>query len=263
MKTTTDTATTQQIEAAVTALDDERESLEAERAAFTQFRKRVAAMDVHTPPSHTTARIKNAIMGASEDTSSATQSRQVQSAYRETVMSVPHYEDDYDQSLDEDLAEEFSPELVSALATADTLTPTVQQTLLTGCQRAIEGRTTLLNALDREADDLQQVHDTLEAMNKALTEMNQRPLANWSTSELISAHERLSEFQTQCDDLAAERQAKLRSQRIPGPRHTDEKLNEYLYESLPVTYPVLADLAELSTLLNTARQRLERALITR
>jgi hypothetical protein len=263
MEAIADTRITQQIETAVAALDDERERLEAERAAFAQFRKRVTAMDVHAPPSPTITRVKSAIMGASETTPSTAQVKHVRNAYRETVMSVPHYEEDYNQSLDDDLSEEFSPELASALVTTDSLTPPVHQTLLTGCQQAIEGRTTLLSALDHEASDLQQMCDTLEAVNSTLTEMNQRPLTAWSTDEIISTYERLSELQTQCDDLAAERQAELRSQRIPGPSHTDEELNKYLYKPLSVTYPVLADLAELSSLLHTARQRLEQALITR
>jgi hypothetical protein len=254
METTTDITVTQQIEAAGTALDDERECLEDERAAFAQFRKRIAGMDEHTPAtSTTTTRVKNVIMGTSEATASAAQIKQVRNAYRETVMSVSHYEDDYDQSLEDHLAAEFSPELASALATADALTPPVQESLLTASEQATDGRTTLLSALDRETDNLHHARDTLNEMNTTLNEMNQQPFTAWSTNEIISTYERLSDLETQCDDLAAERQAELRSQRIPGPNHADEELNEYLYESLPVTYPVLADLAEFTSLLSTAR----------
>jgi hypothetical protein len=262
MELTADTAVTQQI-AAVAALDEERERLDVERAAFTQFRKRVAAMDVHTPTTNTAAGIKNALMGTSTATASSAQLEQVRTAYRETVMSVPHYDEDYDQSLDDDIAEEFSPELANALTAADSLTPPIQETLLTGCQRATEGRTTLLSALDREADNLQHARETLEALQTTLNEMNQRPIAVWSTNEIISTYERLADLETQCDELAAERQTELRSQRIPGPNPTDEELNEYLYESLSVTHPVLADLAEFDSLLHTARQHLEQALISR
>jgi hypothetical protein len=258
-----DTAVAQQIEAAETALDDERECLEDERAAFAQFRKRVAGMNVHAPAPTATTRVKSAIMGASEPTASTAKIKQVRNAYRETVMSVPHYDEDYDQSFTDDIAEEFSPELANALATADALTPPLQETLLTGCQQATDGRTTLLSALDRETDSLQHACDILNEMNTTLTEMNQRPLGAWSTNEIRSTNERLAEFESQCDDLAADRQAELRSQRIPGPNRADEELNEYLYESLPVTYPVLADLGKFDPLLATARQHLARALITR
>jgi protein subunit release factor A len=266
METTTDAAVTQQIETAEDALDDECKCLEDERAAFAQFRKRVASMDAHAPAPTATTRVKstkNAIMGASEATASTAQIEQVRHTYRETVMNVPHYEEDYDQSLDEDIAEEFSPELANALATADSLAAPVQDTLLTGSDRATDGRTTLLNTLDREADTLQHAREELTEMNTALTEMNQHPLEAWSTTELRSVDERLADFETHCENLAAERQAELRSQRIPGPHHGDEDLNEYLYKSLPVTYPVLADLAEFTSLLITARQHLERAFITR
>lgn len=259
-----DTAVAEQIEAAETALDDERERVEDERAAFAQFRKRVANLDVNAPATPTaTTKVKNAIMGTAQPTASVAQLEQVQDVYHETVMNVPHYEEDYGLSLTEDLAEEFGPELANAFATADSLTPPLHETVLTASQQATEGRTTLLSALDHETDNLQQARDTLETMHTTLTEMNQRPITALSMNEIISTYERLAEFETQCDELAAERQTELHSQRMPGPHPADEELNEYLYESLPVTYPVLADLAEFDSLLHTARQHLEQALITR
>jgi hypothetical protein len=258
------TVVAQQMEAAETTLDDERECLEDERAAFSQFRKRIANIDVSSSVSPTTTtKIKNAIMGTAEPTTSSSQLEQVQDAYRETAMSVPHYEDDYDQSLPEDLAAEFGPELANTLATTDTLTPPLHETLLTASQQATESRAAVLDALDREAESLQHARDTLEELTTTLAELNQQPITAWTTNEIVATHERLAEFETQCDQLAADRQAELRSQRIRDPKHTDEEFNEYLYESLSVTYPVLADLTEFTSLLHTARQHLEQAVIHR
>lgn len=123
MEAITDNTITQRTEAAEAVLDDERECLKDEQAAFTQFRKHVAGMDVHAPTPTATTRVKSAIMEASEATTSTAKIEQVRNAYRETVMSMPHYDEDYGQSLTDDIAEEFSPELANALATADTLTP--------------------------------------------------------------------------------------------------------------------------------------------
>lgn len=258
-----DTAVAQQIEAAEPALNDERECLENERAAFTQFRKRVANMDVPASTTLTaTTKVKNTILGTSQPTTSTSQLEQIQDAYHETVMNVPHYEEDYDQSLSKDFAAEFGPELASTFAAADSLTLPLHETLLTASQHAVESRTALLDALDREAESLQHTRDTLEELNTILTELNQRPLTAWSKGELTAGSERLDDLEAQCDELAADRQAELRSQRIRGPKHTDAELNEYFYGSLPVIYPILADLAEFTSLLHTARQRLERTLIT-
>jgi 6-pyruvoyl-tetrahydropterin synthase len=259
-----DTAVAQQTKAAETALDAERESLEDERAALSQFRKRIANIDVSRSVSSTaTAKVKNAIMGGGGSTTSTDQLEQVQDAYRETVMSVPHYEDDYDHSLLEDLTEEFGPELGNAFATADFLTPPLHETLLTASQQATEARTAMLDELDHEAKRLQNARDTLEELNTTLTELNQQPVTAWATGEIIATHNRLDEFESQCNQLAANRQAELHNQRIAGRKITDEGFNEYLYESLPVTYPVLADLAEFSSLLHTARQQLEQRLTHR
>ena len=257
---------TRQTQQALQALADERECLTAERTAFSRFHKQIAAMgmdiDVHTlatPQKEATT--GSVITKTSEEPTHSSRLSHVRAAYRDTVMSVPHYEDDYDQALDEHLAEEFSPELASAITTADTFTPPLKEALLAGCHRAIESRQALFGALEQEADSLHQAYDTLEEIETALDEMNQRPIPAWSIEELTTDYERLRNFERQCEELAAERQAQLHSQRVRGPKQADEDFNEYLYESLSVTYPVLADTAACSSLLRTAQRRLEQALV--
>src|SRR5699024_5780446 len=144
------------------------------RTAFTQFRKRVANMDVPASATLTaTTKVKNTILRTSQPTTSTSQLEQIQDAYHETVMNVPHYEEDYDQSLSKDFAAEFGLELASAFATADSLTPPLHETLLTASQHAVESRTALLDALDRETESLQHTRDTLEELNTTLIELNQ------------------------------------------------------------------------------------------
>lgn len=252
---------THQTQQALAVLAEERERLAVERAAFSRFHKRITDSDAHKPTAPQKTTTESVLRKTSDTTPSSSQLTQIRTAYRETVMDVPHYQEDYDQPLDEHLAEEFSPELANALVTADSLTPPLRNALLVGCQQAIDSRQTLLSALGQEADSLKQARETLEKINTALEEVNQQPMTAWSTQELTTNYEQLSKFETRCDELAAERQSRLHSQRVHGPKHANEEFNEYLYESLAVTYPVLADIAEFESLLRTAQRRLEHALI--
>lgn len=73
----------------------------------------------------------------------------------------------------------------------------------------------------------------------------------------------LHKRQQECDQLAADRQDTLREQRIPGTHHVDLEFIQYLYESLSVTYPVLADIASPAETLRIAQHGVERALRSR
>lgn len=262
--TTADIETTQRISAAETTLDSERESLKDERKAMNRFHTRLASIDVSNSLSPTaTTKLKNAIIGRSRSTDSAEQLEKVEDAYRETVMSVPHYEEDYDHSLLGDLIEEFGPDLAHRLDTADALTPPLHETLLTASQQTSERRATILDVFNDEEKSLQQARNTLEELATTVLELNQQPVTEWTTNEIIATHDRLDEFESECDQLATDRQAELHSHRIASQEVNDEGLNEYLYESLPVTYPVLADIGEFSTLLHTARQQLEQVFYRR
>ncbi|WP_449404498.1 DUF7260 family protein [Halococcus agarilyticus] len=50
---------------------------------------------------------------------------------------------------------------------------------------------------------------------------------------------------------------------MPGTHHIDHEFTQYLYETLPVTYPVLTDIASLVETLRTAQQGVERTLNAR
>lgn len=257
-----DAAFAPQTEAALGALEEERKCLERERAAFDQFRKHVVAIDADpSDSSSVTAQLKNATTTDFSHFASKTGITKIWNGYRETVMSVAHYEDDYGHSLEDDLAMEFGPELATALSTADSLTAPLKETLLSSTQQASESRAALLNPLNREAESIQRIRTLFGEMSTTLAEMNRQPLTDWSQHEIYSGYDRLQEFETQCDELAADRQAELRSQRVQDAKHYGENFNEYLYKSLSVTYPVLADIAEIKSLLQTARRSLERVLI--
>ncbi|WP_449404506.1 DUF7260 family protein [Halococcus agarilyticus] len=67
----------------------------------------------------------------------------------------------------------------------------------------------------------------------------------------------------ECNQLAADRQATLREQRIPGTHHIDHEFTQYLYETPPVTYPVPTDITNLVETLHNAQHGVERALNAR
>lgn len=245
------------------ALATERERTLVEQDAFETFRTHVTAID---PPEDGTD-------GAREQRSDARRVlvrrsrsgkrlQRVREAYRESVMTVSHYEEEYDDSLAESLAEEFGPDVAGAVMTGDRFARSLREQLLAASRQACTRRRNFRTVLTRETEALQAAEGTITTLGAVIDTLDSRSLESWSSADLTDAHNRLLTAEERCEELASDRQATLRSRGLPGPTPVDidHDLAEYLYQSLSVTYPVLADITDLAETLQTERRRVERAL---
>lgn len=240
----------------------ERQRTGTERDAFAQFADRIAAFDVAAVDSATELDQPVATQPAFQsDSQAATQLVDARDAYRETVMSVPHYAEEYDESLQEHVAAELSPEVATALTTGDQFTAPLQERLVAESREACTSRDIFLNALEDEADALQAADEQLSGLGSECEDLLvARSLEGWSSEELLDARQQLQADERKCEEVAADRQATVHEQRIPSVRHIDLGFTVYLYHSLSVTYPVLADVASLTETLRTAHSQVDCAL---
>lgn len=258
----------QQIPRAHDILDTELARTTNERDALRQFRARYTEIDPTTPSpqdisSGLTGVLQSVTPGTGNQSSRSDALDQIYNAYQETVMATPHYDSDYDESLDENLREEVGEELASAITTGEHFSPQIKQSLEQAIQQCIAARRVLLDDLDREAEALETAETTITEIRDWLREHNARPLTEWSLTERYRTHERLCEYEAECDALAGARQETLQTKRVTARRADSRLFNAYCYDSLGVGHPVLADLATLGELLREARQRLEGALMPR
>jgi hypothetical protein len=79
----------------------------------------------------------------------------------------------------------------------------------------------------------------------------------------VTARDHLHAYDRECNQLAADRQATLHEQRVPGTHRVDIEFTVYLYGSLSVSYPVLTDIASLAKTLHTAQHDVEHTLNSR
>lgn len=207
----------------------EREHTEttAERDAFETFAKRITTIDTGratTNPGHATA---------ARRTATADQMDRVRTAYRETVMRVPHYDAVYGESLADNVAAEFREDLAADLR-ADSpmsLTPPYKNALRAAAMQTVQERQAFLDALDREA----------QAITTARTELTDL-LTSIDTTAIPDWHRQT--FTDRLDPIAHDRQDNLGT-RPALPRHDGHSLCEYLYQTEPWTYPVLTAVTRL------------------
>lgn len=244
---------------------DERRRVLDERDAFERFAERVADVDpvpaeTQRGPQEWAKRGLNA--GARPDGGDPAL-RQVLSAYRDTVMALPHYRSEYDETVAESLSAELGPDTATALASNGTLSPGAQSALVRRSRRAVDARERLADAVAGEIERLTEAESALADVDRRrrrlvghLDGMESGPAADAA----IDVWRSLGELERDCDDLAADRQRELDD----PPMTLDETVTDggnnafyaYLYGATDgPRHPVLAQSASLADLVREDRSR--------
>lgn len=249
------------------ACEEERTRTRAEANAFERFARRVADVDVAPTQAHH-AGIGSVPLTRSGDARSRAGAdgnlQAVREAYRETVMDVPHYEEEYGESMQTNMAAEFDPDLAAAVCEGSGFTPQLQQTLIEHSKRARDRRETFLEALETESEALTEARDELTDIDDELARMNEQPLSARSFDELADAWERLGRLHDRCQRLIEGRQATLRKREVVGQRSLSPgELCPYVYQTQPVTHPILAEGVRVAEVITSARRRVLDALTRR
>ena len=241
----------------------ERRRTNDERAAFAAFRSRLDAI-----PATTSAGVTPDWLSASpqaighERPQMGTELLAVRDAYRSTVMSVPHYEEEYNDTYVASLAAEFGPELAAALTRESVLHEHVRQSVLEQTTAAIETRDEFETVLDREQESVRAAADELHSLDESVESLGETAVEQQDFGALDAHRARLEVLECRCDKVATNRQeeraATERSMHFDG--ETDD-VQTYLYQELPVTYPVLAAVAAVGRRIDAVRRDVERAII--
>jgi len=213
------------LSAAECRLDREHAEVNVERDAFEAFRERLDSINPapSTPPDRATRIASHA--------STTDRVDRVRTAYRETVLNMPHYDDTYDESLVEHLAGEFGPEIAEGVQPKSSVsfTAAYKHVLMRAAAEAVRRREDFLETLDKEVR-------SIESARTALKDV----FATLDTTIIPEWH--CESFTEQLDAVAQRRQRTIQ-QRSSVPRFGEHSLCAYLYDDEPWTYPVLTAVA--------------------
>jgi hypothetical protein len=250
---------------AVDADRRERRRVLAERDAFEEFADRISALDP-APTGSTASGFDGpaAAVRTVDQTGGDVRLRRVLAAYRDTVMSVPHYREEYDETIPESLAAELGPDAAAALASNGTLSAASQSALVRRSRRAAEARSSLADAIDREIEALRAFESELSGVDRRRRRLLEHldGVPGTGTDAAIDVWERLDELEDECDEVAAERQESLADPPMTANDATaadvdaDRPFYEYLYGPTDgPRYPVLAQVSELADRIRADRDR--------
>ncbi len=239
------------------ALGEERERVAAERDAFRRFAARAETITVSTG-ARTGTDAPVAVRTKPPDSGMGT----VREAYRETVMGVPHFDDEYGEDLVTNAAAELSPEVAAALAGDGPLTPQLRDALATQGREAAASRENLLGAIDGEREEIREATDRLERLKQDVTDIDDDFLP-YTYAELEAAYDRLGSRREDIGDVVEKRQRDLRAESAGAQGIDGHDLCRYVYGDLDTTYPVLSDAAELVERIDEVESRVVRSLLRR
>lgn len=212
---------------AETVVEAEREEVHAERRAWARFKERIAGIETvstsRSTPTTRTYRVEGQNRGR----------ERTRAAYRETVMSVDHYDELYGETLEEHAAAELSADIAAGLRREAT-TPFSEwyKTALTAAvETTIAHRERFSAELDAEAESLAASKPTLDEI-----------LSSCEGPRIPAG--RRADFEDQLEEVARERQEVIQ-QRTPLSRTDGHDLCRYLYHDQEWTYPVLTAVARL------------------
>ncbi|EMA59080.1 DUF7260 family protein [Halorubrum lipolyticum] len=184
----------------------------------------------------------------------------VRDAYRETVMSVPHYEDEYDDTYERSVAEEFSPELAYALTRGSRFHAECKRSLLDATKTATEERERFADTVRSEAESVERAASRLTPIRSEVASTARREFSEDGFGTLDAYRARSEALIDDCDRIAARRQRELASHERDLAIAGDIDVPTYLYQDLSATYPVLATVGAVGDRLDELKRRIERAM---
>ena len=184
----------------------------------------------------------------------------VRDAYAETVMSVPHYEEEYDDTYERSVAAEFGPELAYALTRSAGYHPEYERALLDAVDAAIDERDRLVERIGVETDSLDRAGSRLATVRREIASLD-AAIPEGGFGALDACRTRAGVLVEDCDRIAARRQ------RVIAEHERDLRLGDdvvdlptYLYQSTTARYPALSAVGAIGDRLDDLTRRIERAM---
>lgn len=244
---------------AVDAIDDERAFTEAEREAFEAFAAEVESMSVGSAPAPGAEAAL--LAGKQRDTGAISD---VRTQYRQTVMSVPGYDDVYGEAFTENITAEFNGEIATVIDDGMRFTRPLQELLVRQSSNSALERKRYLETLAVERRSVVNARSRLTEVEPVFDRIDPTRLHHASFDELLEYEASLEDALEECEQLLEDRQHEIHTNnRSVRGRSTGTFLQEYLYRSLETPFPVLSAALEGIRKLGDRRRTVVRSIARR
>lgn len=243
---------------AIETVREERHRTEAELEAFEAFATEMQELDAAEGPQPDVHDVDGVVFRNTPVMVGAT-TESVQSLYRETVMDVDHYEEDYNEPLRTNVAAELGSDFETALATTTTLTRPLQRSLIRASYANVRDRENFVTLVESELESLTDAEARLQSAAETVDQIPDRDLADQSVTELSTRAQRLRTVEKECESLIEGRQADY----VDAPEEDGLNFKEYLYTQYEWTHPVVGDALDIIRNIRKRKRRIEASVVDR
>lgn len=239
----------------------ERRQITDEQRALNQFAQKVESLSTPTSgeqPAPAFATQATPALAAQTPGMEA-----VRDAYESTVMSVPHYGEEYGDTYAESVVEEFGPTVGTALVEGTRFDEQCRAALLAAVERARVERAVLLDALAVEEESIADLGPDLSSVVADVDSIATVAFDEQDFGALDAYRARLAVLSDQCDATATRRQEAIREQRHELQLPADAPdIPTYLYRECESRYPVLSLIARVGDEIDRLQREVETAIAT-
>jgi hypothetical protein len=172
----------------------------------------------------------------------------IRAAYRDTVLSMPHYEQEYAEPLLEHVENELGPAVGVIIESASPIPPVQRNLVLSAVEDSISRREQFSQLLSNESDSLSEVETRLSDIERHFHQLDSETPAGCRTLK----HD-LESLLESCEDLAADRQEDIHRRSSPRIAGIGERsLVAYLYGVREHKFPALVEIADVAAQINEA-----------
>lgn len=221
---------------AITTVREEQRQIEAEREAFEAFAAEIKDLNAADNPGPATVVMNSrSLSGCSVALGDTTES--VRTLYRETVMAVDHYEEEYNEPLLTNVAAELGADFRTALLTSGQLTTPLQQALSQRSYSVASEREEFNSFVQSELDSLTDAKTRLRNVTETIAEVRDRGFTHQPIDTFEASTRQLRTVEEKCELLMTDRQTEYTN----ALEADDLNFTEYLYQEYEWTHPVVGD----------------------
>lgn len=241
---------------AVEAIREERCRTETEREAFETFAAEVQELHAADDLQPNVHGVDGVAFRNSPVTKGAT-SESVRVLYRETVMDVDHYEEEYDEPLRTNVSAELGSDFGTALATTTMLTRPLQSALVRASYATARDRKSFEALVESELESLTEAETRLRSAAETVDRVHNRNLTDQSFTDLSAQIQRLQTVERECESLIESRQTDY----VDAPEEDELNLKEYFYMQYEWTHPVISDALDIIREIRKTKRRIQTSAI--
>jgi hypothetical protein len=170
--------------------------------------------------------------------------RTARTAYRDSIMSVPHYDSEYGESFKRNLTAEFNQTIAICLVTGTKFTKPIQNALIRAVKQRRYSRERFDTELQKERRLLQRVIDSLSNIESRTHQIGIQSNGAANSEQSYSLRDELNQLEVRCGSLTEARQMTIHNRRnMEWAGVGSGSLVMYLYDDLPTRTPALSAIA--------------------